>query len=266
MARIKRFDKKAINNRARVKKCRNLKKLKSIHEQYIQNRIYSKKETPIYGVIDEALNFSSPEIDTSTEITERLRYWTVHHRITRRALNDLLIILIFAGLTFLPKDGRTLMRTPKTVAISTLTKGKMWYYGVKNCIQNALAYISHEMTITLNFNFDGLPIAKSSNAQFWPILANISSMCTVNFQFVDLIHSIHVEFAYNYFTELPKIAPMIIAIWCGESKPILNEYIEPFVKEMKSLIESGMVVNGYHVIIRFGLVILFIVYRCSQFQ
>lgn len=178
MARIKRFDQKAINNRARVKKHRDLQKLKIIHEQYIRNQVNAKEDTPIYGEIDEVMNSISPEISASAEITERLRYWTVHHRITKTALNDLLIILIFAGLTFLPKDGRTLMRTPKTVAISTLTKGKMWYNGVKHCLQNALAHISNEMTITLNFNFDGLPIAKSSNAQFWPILTNIKGMRT----------------------------------------------------------------------------------------
>lgn len=182
MAVIKRFDQKAVNNRARVNRHRKLQKLKSIHEIYIRNQIYPKEDVRIYGMVDEALNHSLSETDTATEIAEKLRYWTVHHRITKSALNDLLVILILAGLTYLPKDGRTLMRTPKRVEISVLSKGKIWYYGLKNCLQNALAHISHAITITLNFNFDGLPIAKSSNVQFWPILSNIRGMYTIRFQ------------------------------------------------------------------------------------
>lgn len=48
---------------------------------------------------------------------------------------------------------------------------------------------------------------------------------------------------------------MIVAIWYGESKPILSEYIEPFVTEMRSLVENGTDVNGHHFKILFGLVI-----------
>lgn len=58
-----------------------------------------------------------------------------------------------------------------------------------------------------------------------------------------------------FFAELPKIPPMVVAIWYGDSKPILNEYIQSFVTEMSSLLETGTTVNGYHINIRFGLVI-----------
>lgn len=177
MSRLKRFDQKAVKNRARVKKHREFKKLKSIHELYVRNQIHPKEETPIYGIVDEAVSQSSTEAENLHEIPDRLRYWAVHHRITKRALSDLLIILISAGLTYLPKDGRTLMRTPKRINITVLTKGKIWYYGLRNCLQNALAHIAPCSTIcTLNFNFDGLPIAKSSNCAFWPILCNIRGM------------------------------------------------------------------------------------------
>lgn len=182
MAVIKRFDQKAANNRARVKKHRHFKKMKSIHETYIRDQIYPKEDVSVYGMVDLALNNSSTETDIASDTAERLRYWTVQHRITKKALNDLLVILILAGLTYLPKDGRTLMGTPKNVPIRVLTKGKLWYNGLKNCLNRTLAHISQKMTITLNFNFDGLPIAKSSNMQFWPILSNIRGMCIVRFQ------------------------------------------------------------------------------------
>lgn len=48
---------------------------------------------------------------------------------------------------------------------------------------------------------------------------------------------------------------MVIAIWYGDSKPILNEYIESFVTEMISLLETGLFINGHHVKILVGLII-----------
>lgn len=57
------------------------------------------------------------------------------------------------------------------------------------------------------------------------------------------------------FAELPEISPLVVAIWYGASKPILNEYIQPLVSELKSIIPTGIYVNGHHVKIKFGLVI-----------
>lgn len=48
---------------------------------------------------------------------------------------------------------------------------------------------------------------------------------------------------------------MIIGIWQGESKPILDEYIDQFVAEMEQILETGIFVNGHHIEIRFGRII-----------
>lgn len=40
---------------------------------------------------------------------------------------------------------------------------------------------------------------------------------------------------------------MVIAIWCGESKPILNEFLRPFVDELNELLRHGVMINGFQI-------------------
>lgn len=56
----------------------------------------------------------------------------------------------------------------------------------------------------------------------------------------------------HYLTEFPEIPPMVCGIWSGESKPILNEYIEQLVSELKILITEGISVNAHHISIKIG--------------
>lgn len=52
---------------------------------------------------------------------------------------------------------------------------------------------------------------------------------------------------------MPHIRPFIVAIWCGShSKPNnLDEFLEPFTTELKSLMTSGMKTNERHISIDF---------------
>lgn len=179
MAKRKRSDLKAENTRIRVKKFRDFQKIKLIHEKKIREIIYSNQNKEFES------NFDSPHeqiddfengvlrVDKTTEIKDKLIRWAINHRITKIATNELLNILKFAGLSFLPRDSRTLLGTPVNIPIIRLTNGKMWYNGVKTCLENVLSEISENTSITLDFNFDGAPISKSSNSQIWPILSSI---------------------------------------------------------------------------------------------
>lgn len=60
---------------------------------------------------------------------------------------------------------------------------------------------------------------------------------------------------HNFNIEYPKIVPFIAGIWCGVSKPPLNEYLLPFVSEMKNLLCNGLTINSHHIQIKFGLCI-----------
>lgn len=57
-------------------------------------------------------------------------------------------------------------------------------------------------------------------------------------------------------SEFPQINPFVIAIWCGEEKPVCNEFLEDFVHEMNSLINAdGIMINNYSIKIRIKAII-----------
>lgn len=118
-------------------------------------------------------NSNCPTQNSEREIKNQIRLWANEHRITHASLNQLLTTLRFAGFTFLPKDSRTLLGTPVTVPIKILTKGTIWYNGIEKCSRNEFSGIQKNMSITLDFNFDGAPVGDSSTKEFWPILSSV---------------------------------------------------------------------------------------------
>lgn len=55
--------------------------------------------------------------------------------------------------------------------------------------------------------------------------------------------------------EYSIVEPFFAGIWCGKSKPLLKEYLEPFVLEMKNLIANGVTVNSHKINVKFGIFI-----------
>lgn len=64
--------------------------------------------------------------DKQPSTREQLRRWALKYNISKRAVTDLLKILISYGLIWLPKDSRTLLQTQRRVELSTLDNGKLW--------------------------------------------------------------------------------------------------------------------------------------------
>lgn len=48
----------------------------------------------------------------------------------------------------------------------------------------------------------------------------------------------------------PQIRPFAVAIWCGEGKAILNEYLADYVTELKSLLTTGIIINNHKLQVR----------------
>lgn len=46
------------------------------------------------------------------------------------------------------------------------------------------------------------------------------------------------------------MSPFVVAIWCGEGKAVLSEYLGPFVTELKSLLLTGIMLNNYKIVIK----------------
>lgn len=118
------------------------------------------------------------------------------------------------------------MRTPRNIHIVELSENeRYWHQGLENCLRNALKQLDRPYSISLNINIDGLPVYKSSTKNFWPILCKI--------------HELH------------KLSPMAIGIYYGKSKPkSVTQFLNPFVDELLPILQSGLIINGYHVAVR----------------
>lgn len=179
------------------------------------------------GIDDEIEDDSFPldEIARNAELRSDITAWSLSHNISHIALKELTgIINRFAGKdNLLPKDPRTLLQAPRTVEIVSLGKDQYyWHNGMKYCLKNIFSGISGPITISLNFNMDGLPIFKSSKSEFWPILCNI--------------------------TEKPSIRPMVIGIYYRKAKASnLNGYLTPLVEELNYICNEGIDSNGHHI-------------------
>jgi hypothetical protein len=95
---------------------------------------------------------------------------------TRTALNELLNILRKQGHR-LPKDSRTLLKTPRSINTIQKSGGDYLYLGIESGISKVIAehpeHFRRIDQIKLSFNIDGVPLFKSSSVQLWPILCSI---------------------------------------------------------------------------------------------
>lgn len=167
-----------------------------------------------------------------TNIEIDLKNWAVNCKIPHCHLNALLIILKkYKGFEKLPKDSRTLLKTPNIPSdqIRLISpNGKYFHFGITDSL--LMLYANVEVIpnkIELVIGIDGLPIARSSNSQFWLILAYVKPS--------------------NYYDK-KNIFP--IGLFWGNSKPTdSNEYLLDFINEMKGLLTNGLVINNINVCI-----------------
>lgn len=102
----------------------------------------------------------------------------------------------------------------------TIDGGQYFHQGIEFGLRLCFKSITQPQLIEININTDGLPLYKSSNDQFWPILYNIHNM--------------------------PHIKPMIIGLFYGKKKPAkIEEFLKPFVDEMEPILRNGLNINGH---------------------
>lgn len=153
-------------------------------------------------------------VENLGELRDELASWAVQFNITNAAANSLLKILS-THICGLPKDVRTLKSTPKSAPVEKMGLGEYVHYGVKDTLTDfLLKNSSFSGELSLNINIDGLPLAKSSNLQTWPILINVNGTPDV----------------------------MVVGAYCGKSKPLCpNTYLTRFVNDLCELIDVGLI-------------------------
>lgn len=147
---------------------------------------------------------------------EKIRSWAIEKNINQTALKDLAKIVNELIPQLLPNDPRTILKTPRYINVKQIEGGEYWHNGISNTLTELLEkWDDVPDHIFLNFNFDGLPIFKSSKKEFWPILCSIHKR--------------------------PDIKPFVIGIYYGEGKPKnLDAYLEDFIIDVTNLLEKGI--------------------------
>lgn len=118
-----------------------------------------------------------------------------------------------------------MLKTPKTHEILQISGGSYWHNGIAKNL--SLIYSGNKnkpKEIQLMFNVDGVPISKSSQSQFWPIMGQI--------------------YKADY-------DPFFIGLFHGYTKPKdVDEYLSRFVTELNDLLENGIVIDSEHITIQ----------------
>lgn len=175
-------------------------------EQSIVEQNYDKQNG-----IDETSNFNNEE-EKNNYLLNAIREWSLSGVSKKKV--DALLALLKPLFSFLPKSYKTLLHTSRKIIVSDLGDGQFWYKGIKINIRQLLSneYIHQHGEIVIDINIDGIPLSKSSEKHFWPILG----------KFRDLKY------------------PFVIAVYLGSGKPNdVNVFLEEFVAEVANLQENG---------------------------
>ena len=119
---------------------------------------------------------------------------------------------------FLPKTCRTLLGTQRKVTTYSLTPGNFYDFKIIDGITFSLELLqvnfhSTETCLNMYVGCDGIPITKSSNSNFWPILGLL---------------------------QLDGAQPFEIGLYHGKAKPDdSNDLMRNFISECLDLIENG---------------------------
>ncbi|KAK0152150.1 hypothetical protein N1851_006460 [Merluccius polli] len=162
---------------------------------------------------------SPPPLDLSTSLSN----WAVEYSVSLVSLSALLCILQEHH-PFLPKDGRTLLKTTTKYTLEKLAGGVFFYFGILKMFGKTLEYLSSKIpdrhAFSLQLNMDGLPLFKSSSTQFWPVLGMLRGKGYISSR------------------------PLLIALYCGQSKPTsVHEYLGALVQEL-GMLSKGFVMGS----------------------
>lgn len=130
-------------------------------------------------LLDQSTLVSKLENDATNNLTisDKLQLLITQYKVSHNFCNSLLQVLKSEGLD-VPKDVRTLMKTPKNHTIVNISGGSYIHLGLKHMLlpilsrNNAQKYMTSHI-LKIGINLDGLPISKSSKSQLWPILISV---------------------------------------------------------------------------------------------
>lgn len=126
----------------------------------------SEDELPEYGCLVN--DVADDPVDDGDSLFELMAQWATKFNIPQGAVNAVIAVVnkFVPAEHRLPKDARTLLRTPRNIQTKIVDQGELWYYGVAKCIRNLADVAELDGVVQLSFNFDGLPIYGSAAKKF----------------------------------------------------------------------------------------------------
>lgn len=189
----------------------------AINDEYMGN-VINDGETEDNALLN--LKNSIPLAVHDTDVlADKLKYWSIRHRLSHACIGDLLKILKL-WFVKLPSDSRTLLGTETDFKVDKVAGGDYVHISVQHALPLALkrASIKPEQlvnaTLKLQLNFDGVPMFASSNYSVWPVLAKA--------------------------VEPIKTKVFAVGIFGGKKKPnTFNDYLRPLVNELNCIASDG---------------------------
>jgi len=169
--------------------------------------------------VDTDRSGTSDLSDTDESVITDLQEWAAKHNVSHVAIGDLLNIFK-KRYPELPKDARTIMQTCRSVEVRNVAGGSYHHFGLIDSLKVIIdKFDICSSIIRLEVNIDGLPLCRSSSAQFWPILGLV--------------------------TNLTVKEPFVIGLFYGSSKPShAAEYLAQFVHEYAVIEHDGVCHRG----------------------
>ena len=185
--------------------------------QFCEQELSASEQSSYASSVSSDSSNNDVEINTRRLLPD-LANWALSNGLSHSAINGLLEVLRTNVDNDIPKDSRTILKTPREVSYCKKCGGEYIYLGIKEGIlrqPNIQFFIGEK--ISLKVNIDGLPLFKSSGMEVWPILGMIE-----------------------------KQTPFTIALFCGESKPTcLADFMKDFLEEYSILVQHGVKINDH---------------------
>ena len=122
-------------------------------------------------LMDAPFNNKQDDFDQFDTIVVALQFFSIKFNLSRAAIRFLVLLINYFCKMNIPK---TLCRSkPRTDVIKS--NENFAYFGIKNVLKTMSTKFSGHLVgnVVFHFNFDGIPLFKSSRFELWPILVKV---------------------------------------------------------------------------------------------
>lgn len=160
-------------------------------------------------------NFDWEGLPVTESFSELLRQWAVGEDIRHSSLKSLLDLLRNHGHEELPKDPRTLLKTPRSTDLKDCPPGKYLHVGLEKGLRKEIRFHNiQERKLIFDINVDGVSLRDKGTDTMWPILGKIRN--------------------------IRDSTPFVIGLYRGPAKPSSSvTFLDDFVNEYNRLTVEG---------------------------